>query len=983
MKKITTLLFCGLASCYFYGQWQPIEAHQNLLRKEVKVNKTYRLNLQQIKNTLEKAPLEKAGAKPVEVYLPDTEGVLHRFAVYSRPVAEKTLAERYGLGSYVGFGVDDPSLLVRFSLTGKDFQSMLFKDGAYQFIEALDQDKTVYGVFGKTIKNKTAQAFECSTYESKAAKAQLENLMKPAKAKNGKATWSRFDNRVFRTYRLALAVTGEYGALYGGVEGALAQMNATMTRVNGIYEKDLALNLIMIDKPEIIYTDAATDPFSNSDKGADGEWSMELQKTLTSVVGEQNYDIGHLFGHAGGGGNAGCIGCVCQSPRTNASGIPIEEGKGAAYTSPAYGLPQGDAFDVDFVAHEFGHQLGANHTFSHALHTGLQTHVEPGSGSTIMGYAGITNADVQSHSDAYFHTISIGEILTNLANKNCAQETSISNTAPVITPLPDVTIPKGTAFVLTAKVEDAENLPLSYTWEQVDAASSPITTVTGNNSSGALFRSLPPSNSPTRYFPKLSSVLQGKLTIPSDWETVSNIARKTNFTITVRDHHPDAKQQQVQSTSQSVTVHENGPFKLLTSALYTDANQTLLWDVVGTDQSPFNVSNVKIDYTTDEGSTWTVLKDSTPNNGRLDLDASALPKGEILKIRVSAIGNIFYAIGSVEIKEALDCVSNAALSVEITDISSNSAIIAWNYLKNAVSHTLKYRKKSEAQWHEVQLTDRLWTLSGLEDSQDYEVQVETLCSAGATTLSPIVSFSTASISYCASKSIDSDYEYIGNVTVTPEKGTVMSNNSKESNYSDYTGVKEKAITLYRGTSANKISVTKRWTDQSYNEAVKAWIDFNRDGVFSDSEIILNSSLSKTTPVTATFSVPETAYAGEHFAVMRVIMSDASITNACDDIEYGEVEDYAVYFTNENLSTASVSIKENQIRFYPNPVTDVLNISNAPSSAKYKIYNTAGQIVTSGALNDGKIRLSTLEKGVYILSLEDQNEEVIQHKFIKQ
>ncbi|MCB4235869.1 PKD domain-containing protein [Kaistella anthropi] len=93
-----------------------------------------------------------------------------------------------------------------------------------------------------------------------------------------------------------------------------------------------------------------------------------------------------------------------------------------------------------------------------------------------MGYAGITGAtDVQAHSDAYFHYYSIYQVQNNLTSKTCAVETAVANTPPVITAMPDITIPKGTAFVLSAQATDAEGDPLTYTWEQVDNATSTTT----------------------------------------------------------------------------------------------------------------------------------------------------------------------------------------------------------------------------------------------------------------------------------------------------------------------------------------------------------------------------------------------------------------------------------------------------------------------------------------------------------------------------
>src|SRR5690606_25245215 len=185
----------------------------------------------------------------------------------------------------------------------------------------------------------------------------------------------------------------------GTVASALAAINATITRVNEVFETDMAVTFVVIDAPQIIFTNALTDPYSNNL----GQWNAQLQNTLNNTVGNAAYDIGHMFGASGGGGSAGCIGCVC-----------VDNQKGSGKTSPADGIPQGDNFDIDYVAHEIGHQMGANHTFAFSTE-GTGVNAEPGSGSTVMGYAGITGPDdVQQHSDPYFHYYSIKQILDNL-----------------------------------------------------------------------------------------------------------------------------------------------------------------------------------------------------------------------------------------------------------------------------------------------------------------------------------------------------------------------------------------------------------------------------------------------------------------------------------------------------------------------------------------------------------------------------------------
>jgi hypothetical protein len=176
-----------------------------------------------------------------------------------------------------------------------------------------------------------------------------------------------------------MSVTGEYTAYFGGTKAlALAAINNTMTRVNGVFEKDFSARMVLIANNDlVIYTAAASDPYSAA--SGMSSWNSQLQSTLTSVIGEANYDVGHLFGATGGGGNAGCIGCICVNGQ-----------KGSGYTSPADGIPSGDNFDIDYVAHELGHQFGGNHTFTTG-NEGTGVHMEPGSGSTIMGYAGITS----------------------------------------------------------------------------------------------------------------------------------------------------------------------------------------------------------------------------------------------------------------------------------------------------------------------------------------------------------------------------------------------------------------------------------------------------------------------------------------------------------------------------------------------------------------------------------------------------------------
>ncbi|MDR6405834.1 MULTISPECIES: reprolysin-like metallopeptidase [Chryseobacterium] len=971
MKKLITTLFCSLIGGTMFAQWSPA-TFEGRSEKSSNVRSYYKLDLNTIRTQLASAQETGRNAKPVEISLPTLDGKIEKFAVYSSPVVVKELADRYQLGSYVGVGVDDPSKYVRFSVAPNDFQSMMVKDGVYEFIEPQNTDKTIYGVHPKT--NKTPGGFLCSMNESALSKKQIDALYSKGKSFTNQPTnFAKSSDQKYRTMRLAMSVTGEYTQFHGGtVAGALAAINATMTRVNGVFEKDFALHLIVQNFPAVIYTNAATDPYSPASSGAAGAWNLELQNTLTTNVGNANYDIGHLFGASGGGGNAGCIGCVCTDPTT-----AEPEGKGSGYTSPADGIPEGDNFDIDYVAHELGHQLGANHTFSHNIE-GTGVNMEPASGSTIMGYAGIVaGANVQMHSDAYFHVASILQVEDNLSTTTCDIETTVTNNPPVIGALTDYTIPKGTAFVLTATATDPENNPMTYTWEQFDSGSTPVTGVTGNNATGALFRSLTPTaTGNTRYFPKFSSVLAGNLTVPADWETVSNVARATNFVLTVRDNNPVLTSQQTQSDIVTVTVGNNGPFRINSTQVYHNLSAPLLWDAAGTAAAPYNAANVKIDYTTDNGTTWSVLSASTPNDGAENFTFPAALNGQNIKVRISAIGNIFYTIKQVLVTAAAPCSTTAPANIVVSGITASSAMVSWTPAIGA-TYQIRYKKVTETVWQNASSPSSYIILSGLEEGTKYDLQVSTICSGTPGAYGTNNQFITASsVTYCSLTSSDPSEEYISNVTLAN-----INNTSGASTYTDYGTDATKVINLVSGSTNNVVSVTKTWPVDVYPEGVRVWIDFDRSGTFETGEMVLNSTPNTTATVSNIFPVPATAVQNKMLK-MRVALRYNTAPAACTSYTYGEVEDYNVLITPTVLATSDVAGPKNDIQIYPNPVSDVLNITKVSDKAAFKIYSAAGQLVKQGTINNGQINVSELIKGAYVISIEDKGKDVFTSKFIK-
>ncbi|MFV7233955.1 reprolysin-like metallopeptidase [Flavobacterium sp. ZB4R12] len=597
----------------------------------------FKLDEVAIKQSLE--PLQNKTAKEnrIEIAVPNRNGVLEKFLVWEYSNFEPELQAKYpDIRAYAGIGITDRNASLYFSLSPKGIQTMILRgDSGSEFIERYSKDKTVYVLFEAKSRIRGSLPFSCKTEDVALNKLLLN--------KTGKISAS---NQVFKTLKLALSCTGEYTAYFGGTAaGALAGMNATMSRVNGIFNKDLAVKLsIIANDTDIIYTDAATDPYSTVVDEAPVGWSQEVQTTLTTVIGNGNYDVGHLFGATGSGGNAGCIGCVCVNPT-----IDNPLAKGSAYTSPSDAKPEGDAFDIDFVAHEMGHQLGAEHTFSYVLE-GSGVSVEPGSGSTIMGYAGITaNYDVQANSDDYFTYVSIKQIQDNLSLKTCGTSTPISNSPPTISAGLDYTIPNGTAFKLIGTGSDVDGNTITYCWEQNDTA----TTTSGANSvafstklDGPLFRSMYPSSSPIRYMPAYSTVLSNKLT--TTWESVSTIARTLHFTLTGRDN---AALGTAQTNTDEMIVNVSGtvgPFAVTSqntenSSWFQGTTQTVTWSVNGSN-ALVGSTNVNIKLSTDGGLTFpTILVSNTPNDGSQTITVPNIT-AKNCRILIEPTGNIYYAV---------------------------------------------------------------------------------------------------------------------------------------------------------------------------------------------------------------------------------------------------------------------------------------------------------------------------------------------------
>lgn len=643
-------------------------------RAQLPQKNLFDLNITGLKSSLANSPRRSANAQPstVIISLPNADGASEQFRVYENSIMDPALAARFPeIKSYIGIGIDNPTSTVYFSVSPLGFKSMtLAADKPAEFIEPVSQDLTTYTVYRKTDKKAAFTKFECGVID------EINNQVDPS------ALRPNADDSTLRTFRLAMSVTGEYTVYFGGTKAlALAAINNTMTRVNGVFEKDFAIRMVLIANTDaVIYTNASTDPYSAA--ASMSNWNSQLQSTLTSVIGEANYDVGHLFGASGGGGNAGCIGCVCVNGQ-----------KGSGYTSPADGIPSGDNFDIDYVAHELGHQFGANHTFTIG-NEGTGVHMEPGSGSTIMGYAGITAVDVQPHSDAYFHAVSIQQVTNNVKAKTCQTNTATGNSVPTADAGLNYTIPKSTPFMLTGSGTDANDDALTYNWEQFDSQTT-TTAPSATKTSGVNFRSYPSTTSPTRYFPRMQSVLAGATTTAGSEVTVEaipSVARTLNFRFTVRDNRAGGSANNSDDTV--ITVNATaGPFTVSapnTAVSYVGgSSQTVTWNVAGTTANGVNCANVDILISTNGGTTWSTLLAATPNDGTQAVTIPNTP-GTTNRIMVKGTNHIFFDVSNTNFTitaGSSDTVAPTAPTLSASGTTSNSTNLSWSGATDNVAVT--------------------------------------------------------------------------------------------------------------------------------------------------------------------------------------------------------------------------------------------------------------------------------------------------------
>ncbi len=574
----------------------------------------------------------------VELPLPNGEFISCHFL--ETPLMHPDLGERYPyIRTYSGVDARDPRIRVKFDQTPAGFHAMItgLPEGD-AFIDPVSLGNSVqHQVYWKSdLRPAHAENGSSCTYDEAndvpEEMARTDQWIEEIGA-------ARVGDCQFRTYRLALACTGEYANFFGATGSnkapAIAAMATTMNRVNGIYERDAALTMVLVaGNDQLVFTDPATDGYTNSDGGT---MLGQNQTKCDAVIGSSNYDIGHVFS-TGGGGVA-----YLNSPCTG-----YKAGGVTGRSSPV-----GDPFDIDYVAHEMGHQYGGNHTQNNNCNRAGNAAVEVGSGITIMGYAGVCSPNVEDHSIAMFGGYSLQEIHANITAGNssgCPQTMAMINAPPTVSAGPARTIPRNTPFVLTAVASDPNaGDVLSYSWEQMDYQTSAQPPLASSNR-GPNFRPWLPSSDPERWFPKLSTVLSGNAPSPN-WEVLANVSRTFKFRITVRDNATEGGC----NAQDDVTVTVDGgsgPFVVTqpnTPVSWVGGSaRTVTWDVAGTSSSPVSCSLVDVVLSVDGGSTWPyVLASATSNSGGASITLPVVATTQA-RVMVRANGNIFYDVSDVD-----------------------------------------------------------------------------------------------------------------------------------------------------------------------------------------------------------------------------------------------------------------------------------------------------------------------------------------------
>lgn len=651
--KLRPLLILFLLTFYLSAAqevfFDTYESEITINTKRFIVPKTYRtlsINKIDLKKLLDQSKLENEqnvhqSNDVIILPFPNGENVIFRFS--EAPIMSPILSEKYPtIKTYIGESIDN-KMTVRFNYSPNyGFHAMIMGQTEVIFIDpySFQNSNYIISYYKKEYENKSKREFhEDAPLSSPEYEEYLEY-----KAKNPLNYEKSNSGEELKTYRIAIACTQQYSNFHGGTtEGTLAAIVTTMNRINQVYETELAVRLILVENNDSLINLSVSAGMSNNNTN---QLINQSQEVIDEIIGSENYDIGHTF--STGAGGLASLGVPCKDN---------QKARGVTGTNS----PVGDPFDIDYVAHEIGHQFGGNHTFNGTSgscngNRNEETAYEPGSGSTIMAYAGICSShNLQSNSDPYFHPASYNEIqyyINSAWGSTCATITETGNTVPeAFIDKESYIIPVYTAFELTGISADADEDQLSHAWEQMDLGPAGHPNSASNNA--PIFRCFSPTLSSKRTFPRMSYLLNNYQPNYSGGETIPTYARTLHFRFTVRDNRAAGGGLAYDQTEVEVT-EQAGPFEVISP----NGNETwglggiysVEWEVANTDNNTIDCQEVNIILMHKSNDIWDeiVLAVNEENDGIAQI---SLPNNDELigsenRIKIVPTNNIFLDISN-------------------------------------------------------------------------------------------------------------------------------------------------------------------------------------------------------------------------------------------------------------------------------------------------------------------------------------------------
>lgn len=634
ISLILTSLFTGLAA-HASSLWQEINPSSMAayaLKRPHPSNQTalatketlYRVNWAALSSKLSKKSQQQA----IQIPLPNGSTATYLFTY--QPVMAEALAAKYPhILSFKAVDKNNPKNTGFFGISPTGFHGMFTHHGKRILIDSKGTHNNYMVYYATDAIAKYARQPDKFTFVS-----YLNRSTDTVPNSLRKALRRTIVNNQLTTYTIAFSAAAEYTAAVGGTKAAaLAEINKMLTRVNGIYQRDLNIRFQLAeDSDKVIFTNANTDPFENNDNDI-----YKNSKVIKDAGLHDKIDLAHVL-NTGAGGLA-------------YNGVCDDDYKTRAVTGSPY--PNSDVFYVSYVAHEIGHQLGAQHTFNGttracgANNRNANTAWEVLSGSSIMSYAGVCGVSEnlatanRVGSSEFFHIGSIEEIKNYTAKKSCGAKQHVCNQSPVAHAGANHMIPAHTPFVLTGSGSDADNDNLTYIWEQKDVGSAAnADTTPADDGKRPLFRSWETTSSTERYFPRFADVLANRLAKGENYATTN---RWLNFQFTVRD----GKGGVATDGTSMLVVNTGRAFKLIKPDVHTrwesNGKARIVWDVAGTDQFPISCHLVTINYSTDNGKTFHSLIENTANDGEQSV---IVPQQLTDQARIQIIcpSNVFYNV---------------------------------------------------------------------------------------------------------------------------------------------------------------------------------------------------------------------------------------------------------------------------------------------------------------------------------------------------